>query len=370
MKQEAWLGLLGADPRPWLLDSDEPAARWIALTLLLDLPADHPDVVTARSAVREHPGTREVIGRLGRWGDETGASGHHSPQYQPNLLQLLADMGVGRGDFSEVDAMVDGMLDHQDRVGHFEAFGKVRGVAQPVWSSLLCDTHLITEVLIRFGQAEHPAVTKAVNRMAKDLAETEQGRAWPCVPERVGGFRGPGRKNAFCPQVTLEALRALARLPQSWHPTGLIEIARVAVRAWQVRGDEQPYMFGHGYRFKTVKWPTFWYDLHWVLDTLGRYPDLWRGRADSNDRAALAEMLACLVAYNFDATGRVTPRSCYQGFAAFSFGQKKQPSPFATARLAAVIRRFEDLAEDAAAINVITLSSSKGGTGTAVAPRG
>ena len=31
---------------------------------------------------------------VGAPGDDTGASGHHSPKYQPNLLQLLADMGM------------------------------------------------------------------------------------------------------------------------------------------------------------------------------------------------------------------------------------------------------------------------------------
>lgn len=370
MEHEPWLELLDSDPRPWLLESDEPAARWIALTHLLDLPPDHPDVVAAQKAVRDDSGTQDLVGRLGSWGDDTGASGHHSPKYQPNLLHLLADLGVEAGDYPEVDAVVDGMLEHQDESGHFEAFGRIRGSKDPVWSSLLCDSHIITEALIRFGHSNDPAVLQAVERMADDLADTEQGRAWPCIPDRVGRFRGPGRKNAFCPQVTLEALRCLARFPETQRPAGLLEVARVAVRAWRVRMDEQPYMFGHGYRFKTVKWPTLWYDLHWVLDTLGRYPDLWRGRkVDPDDRRALAEMLACLVAYNFGSSGRVTPRSCYKGFEAFSFGQKKQPSPFATARLAAVTRRFGDLAGEAAGIDVLTLESSKGGTGSPVAPK-
>ncbi|MBI3977813.1 MAG: hypothetical protein HY331_06475 [Chloroflexi bacterium] len=133
---------------------------------------------------------------------------------------------------------------------------------------------------------------------------------------------------------------------------------------------EKPYLFGHGYQFKTVKWPAFWYDLHWMLDTLGRYPNLWRGsEADPGDRRALAEMIACLVAYNFNPDGAVAPRSYYQGFAGFSFGQKKLPSPFATARLAAILRRFDDLAEDARAVDVLRLASSKGGTGNPVPPK-
>ncbi len=370
MKSEPWVRLLAEDSRPWLLESGEPAARWVALTHLLDLPADHPEVRATHQAVVADPGTGDLVGRLGRWGDDTGASGHHSPDYRPNLLHLLADMGVRGGDIPQVDRFVSTMLEHQDATGRFQAFGRLRSSTEPRWSSLLCDSHIITEALLRFGHGQHPAVAESIDRIDRDLATSNQGRAWPCVPEAFSGFRGPGRRDDFCPQVTLEALRLLARVPRPQQPDGLLEASRVALRAWRARGEEKPYLFGHGSRFKTVKWPAFWYNLHWVLDTLGRYPRLWKGRAvDPGDRRALAEMLACLVAYNFDSAGRATPRSCYQGFEGFSFGQKKQPSPFATARLAAVLRRFGDLAGEAAGIDVLGLASSKGGTGRPVPPK-
>lgn len=60
------------------------------------------------------------------------------------------------------------------------------------------------------------------------------------------------------------------------------------------------------------------------------------------DRAALAEFAVCLVAYNVAADGRVVPRRTYRGFETFSFGQKKKPSPFATARMAVALRRLVD----------------------------
>ncbi|MGA3057713.1 MAG: hypothetical protein ABSE70_06715 [Candidatus Limnocylindrales bacterium] len=109
-----------------------------------------------------------------------------------------------------------------------------------------------------------------------------------------------------------------------------------------------------------------------VLDTIGRYPELWRAdspAADPGDRRAVAEPAACLIAYNLGPDGRVTPRSCYRGFEELSFGQKKRPSPFATARVLAVLRRFEDLAAEIEAVDVLRLGSSKGGSGTATAPR-
>ena len=72
--------------------------------------------------------------------------------------------------------------------------------------------------------------------MAADLTATTQGRAWPCLPHPVTGFRGPGRTGDCCPQVTLEALRTFARLPRRQRPDGLLAVARVALRAWRVAG--------------------------------------------------------------------------------------------------------------------------------------
>ncbi|MGZ8771346.1 MAG: hypothetical protein ACXWXJ_10140, partial [Aeromicrobium sp.] len=55
-------------------------------------------------------------------------------------------------------------------------------------------------------------------------------------------------------------------------------------------------------------------------------------------------------------------------FRTYSFGQKKRPSPLATALLHAVLHRIDDLAPAAAGIDVRLLTSSKGGSGIAVPP--
>jgi len=358
----------------WLLASDDPAARWVALAQVLGRPAGDPDVRAAHEAVLSDPGTTELIGRLNDWDHPGDLSGHDSAAYAPNLLGLLADMGMRAGDDRRVDSVVESMLHRQDEQGRLASPVLNRRIGpEPVLSALLCDSHVIADTLIRFGHADHPAVRAAVERMAADLTRTAQGPAWPCVPSN--SFRGPGRKGEACPQVTLQALRSLSRLPADRRPVApaeLLEAARSALRIWTGRRDAKPYMFGHGLAFKTVKWPPFWYNVLAVLDAIGRYPELWRPgdpAVDPADRLATAELAACLIAYNLDSNGRVTPRSCYRGFESFSFGQKKQPSPYATARVLAVLRPFEGLAGEIAAVDVLALGSSKGGTGTAVGPK-
>jgi hypothetical protein len=283
-------------------------------------------------------------------------------------------MGIAAGVDPRVERVLDAMLCHQDEEGRFQSFGRLRA-SEPAWHSLLCDSHAIVEVLLRFGRGGDPRVRRALERVGADLADLAQGRAWPCRPEPFSGFRGPGRKGDFCPLVTLQALRAFSYLPLEDRPVWLLDVARVSLRAWLERGSEKPYMFGHGRQFKRVKWPATWYNALTVLDAVGRYPELWAPtelRADDlrvEDARAIAEIAACLIVYNVDpVTGTVTPRSCYQGFEDFSFGQKKEPSPYATARVLTALARVADLTEAIAAVDVLRLSSSKGGAGTALAP--
>lgn len=250
-----WRGLAGGDPVPWLLDSAEPAAGWVALTGLLDRAPDESAVQQAHREVAADSGTRELVGRLPDWAAGDKLSGHNSPAFAPNLLILLADMGVGAGDFHEVDRLLDAMLVHQEESGRFPSYGAMRASEAPVWGALLCDSHAVLGVLVRFGREDDDRVKAGLERMAADITDTAQGRAWPCLPHSTTGWRGPGRQGDFCPMVTLQALRTFARLAPSLRPDGLLDTARVALRAWRVRGTEKPYQFGHGLQFKSVKWP-------------------------------------------------------------------------------------------------------------------
>ncbi|MBU4555684.1 MAG: winged helix DNA-binding domain-containing protein [Actinobacteria bacterium] len=353
----------------WLLNSDEPWAEWVTRTRILgEDPASDP-ARDARLRVVADPAVAGLIGSLPPWGGED-VSGHHSPAYLPNRLNLLADMGLRVGDSPVLDSRLEQLMEHQDREGRFLSLGRAPGRPKPEWGSLSCDTNVITDVLMRFGMASEPSVQRALGRILADAAKTPQGRAWQCIPESTSRWRGPGRKADVCPQVTLEGLRALSHLPAAKRPAWMIDSARTPLEVWRRRVDERPYMFGHGYQFKSVKWPNFWYDALWALETLGRFPELWHGpAAQESDRVALTEMLACLIAYNFDPDGRVTPRRTYKGFEGFSFGSKKGPSPFATALSLAALAPFSELAEETLAIDVTTLASSKGGSGTAVPPK-
>jgi hypothetical protein len=304
----------GADPVPWLLASNEPAARWATLTGVLGAPPDDEDARRARSAVLADPATRELLGRLPDWETPSDVGGHNSPRYAPNLLALLGDMGMAAGDDSGIEAVLDAFIRHE-RDGRFCCLAQWRGTPQPVWGTLPCDTHIIAETLVRFGRAGNETVRRSLARIAADLTGTAQGPGWKCLPDPEVKFRGPGRVADVCLVVSLQALRLYARLCDGVSPgraagpsiagtpaasaglpaqDDLAAAVRTALRAWRERGAEKPYMFGHGRGFKTVKWYPSWYDAHLVLDSVGRYPEVWSmgsATAADEDRRAVADWL-------------------------------------------------------------------------------
>ncbi len=190
----AWARFFSADPRSWILNSAEPAARWSLLTGVLD-HSDADDVVAAHQAVLADPLTRDLIDRLPDWEGGQPLSGHDSPKFAPNLLNLLADMGLRAGDSRRVDRVLEQMLAHQDNVGHFQSYAPPRGSDAPMWGALLCDSHAVVEVLVRYGHGRDASVLVGLARMTDDLTETAQGRAWPChgTRDRVPWPRTEGR---------------------------------------------------------------------------------------------------------------------------------------------------------------------------------
>ncbi|MBI5531114.1 MAG: hypothetical protein HY898_00260 [Deltaproteobacteria bacterium] len=347
-KREAWLSILPKDPRPWLLSSDEPSARFVTMTAVLGMSEDDADVRNARKAVVADPAVRALVDRLPGWESGFTFSGHNSPGFPPNLLRLLHGLGVRPGDFTAIERLLDRMALHQADDGRYltpgGATGKKDGAA--TWASLPCDHFAILEVLLLFGRRAAPGIQRGLARVRDTLDDTTQGIAWRCIPDPVARWRGPGRKNDACLQVTVEALRLFSLVPGPDRPKRIGEAARTLLRAWRCRAEEKPYMFGHGRRFVAGKWPPTWYDASAVLEAVAPFPSVWKGKAASaEDRDSVAEIARGL-ASTVRPDGGVIPQSCYKGFESYSFGQKKLPSPWATARLCGFLRAFSPILVD------------------------
>ena len=345
-KRDAWLSLLPVDPRPALLASDEPFARFVTLTAVLGMAEDQAEVRRTRQAVVADPRVRALVDRLPGRESAFAFSGHNSPAFPPNLLRLLHGMGVRAGDFPAIERLLDAMLRHQADDGRYLTPGGTTGKTPSEWASLPCDHFAILEVLLLFGRRKAPGVDQALARVRSTFAETTQGPAWHCIPDPVAKWRGPGRKNDACLQVTVEALRLFGLVAAAERPRAVAGAARTLLGAWRNRTSEKPYMFGHGRRFVDGKWPPTWYDASAVLEALAPYRYIWAGEtASTEDRESVVEIVKAL-AGTVAVDGMVTPRSCFKGFEGYSFGQKRSPSPWATARVCGVLRAFATVAGD------------------------
>jgi hypothetical protein len=361
------------DPMPWLLASDEPQARFLTLAHFPianpgGLPAARKAALTAALIeVRSHPATKRLLAMLPAKGDEpSDVSGHNKPELVTNVLDLLAEIGLTAASEPRISRWLNQVLSYADAVGRFQAYAVQRS-GPAVWGCLACDTHAIADAAGRLGVADDPRVRRALDAAHADLIETDLGLAWGCPPDPTTGFRGPGRRGEPCPQATLEALRAFSWLPLKQRPNWISTVVHTVLETWRQRGTRKPYMMGHGRQFKTVKWPPTWYGAYEIVDVLGRLPETWRDLP--GDRRSLAEIAACLLAYNVAVDGTVTPQSAFQGWEWLSFGQKKQPSALATAMVWTRLAAIEELAGEIAAVDVLALASSKGGTGTVLPPK-
>jgi len=329
-----------------LLSSDEPYARFATMTAVLGASEDEAEVRAAREAAVADPRIHALVDRLPGWESGFTFGGHNSPAFPPNLLRLLHGLGVRAGDFPAVERMLDEMLRHQADDGRYLTPGGITGKkdGDAAWASLPCDHFAILEVLLLFERQGAPGIDKALTRVRDTFAQTAQGLAWHCLPDPVAKWRGPGRKDDACLQVTVEGLRLFGLVPAAGRPKMIADAARTLLGAWRNRAKEKPYMFGHGPRFVAGKWPPTWYDASAVLEALAPYPSAWKGRTASvEDRRSAAEIVRALAAA-FGPDGFVTPRSCYKGFEDYSFGQKKRPSPWATARIFGLLSAFKAIA--------------------------
>ncbi len=355
-KGAPWLTLLPKDPRRYLLESGESFTVYKALTDLLGLPLDHPDVQRAHAAVIADPVVDAYIASLPEWETHVTTS-HANADYVPNQLWLLLDWGIGPRDDPRVGAAYAKLLAHQDKISNqFLAYCRGFKDKKEMWTSALCDHNLITSLLLLAGYQDDLRVKRGVERMSNLLKETSQGPGWKCEPGINTNFRGPGRKDDACPMATVDAMRGYWILPETEWPKNLLAAGNTLLQCWTKRAAEKPYMFGHGRNFRKLRPPFFWYNIGSVLDTTSHYPPLVRTQA-------FRELLAVGRQW-FTPEGTIVPQSVYLPLKAFSFGQKKAASPWTTFFLSRICKRLgDDDLDGVAAVMAIDGAGLKGSKG-------
>ena len=359
-----WVKLLSKDPRKFLTESSESFSVYRTLTDLFDLPLDHPDVKKTHSKVINDPLVNSLLNNLSDW-EKDLTTAHNKADYLPNQLWLLLDWGVKPEDDKRMQNAINKILSHQDEdngqfLAYIEAYDRKTKNKYPMWSSALCDHNIIVSVLLLAGLENDKRVQFGLRRMNNLLKDTNQGKGWKCEPWLYYKRRGPGRVNDICPMIVADALRSYWVISKDKWPEGLLKAGITLLNCWSKRSEEKPYMFGHGKNFRLPRAPFFWYNIGTILDATRHYPILVKTQAFRE--------LASISLLKFNLNGVFIPQSVYLYFKNYSFGQKKEPSPWITLFLSRIYKNAvesdPEFINEVKKIDAESLKGSKGGPKT------
>ncbi len=257
----------------WLLEEDDsnPGVRYLALTELLDRPADDPAVIAARQAVMERGPVPTILAAqdpLGFW--EQPGTGYY-PKYRGTVWSIiyLAQLGADPAE-PQVRAGGEYLLDHAlTSSGVFSmtgtAAGNIHCLAGNLGASLLDlefggDTRLAKalEMMARYvtGDGIAPAEEKG--------AQLRYLKSGTCGP----GFCCSANNRQACGWGAVKVLRALARVPKA-ERTPVIQSALEAAVDFLFSVDPATAAYPAGYSDKPSRsWFQFGFPLFYVTDVL------------------------------------------------------------------------------------------------------
>ena len=326
---------MNSDVINWLLASDEPWTRYRTLKDLLDTPDSDARVIAAKSALIQHPRIQELIAATLTWGEKPFKR-HNDASYPIYKFSTLADFGLKQGDDAKLDEAIESVLTRQSAKGAFhskvnipKAFG---GSNEDLWTWIICDTPTLLYSLLSFGLRDDSRVQQAVYHLISLVDEN----GWRCVcdPE-LGKFRGPGRKDDFCPIANVYALKALSLAKDVAAEFAIQKGIEALLNHWEHQGERKIYMFGIGTDFRKLKYPYVWYNILHVVDVLSHYPAIHHDHR-------FQEMVKTIL-NQADGQGRYTANSMYMAWKGWSFANKKEPSPWLTFLVLRIQQRIGQL---------------------------
>jgi hypothetical protein len=158
--QGTWQTDVNDDPLSWLLEEENPSARYLALRHLLDCADCDSQAAEAQAAIAEWPPAREILALMDPvdfWG-QAGKPFYGGAMSTHATLHLLADLGTPL--IPQLEAACENLLEH----GQHESGGFSDGTEGRI---LLCHTGNAVQTLIHFGYRHDPRVKRALAYMAK-----------------------------------------------------------------------------------------------------------------------------------------------------------------------------------------------------------
>lgn len=269
-----------------------------------------------RSLLVEDPFIQKTVKSLEDFPHEI-LKAHNRPQLGMHRLAMLADLGI-RAEDPGMGEVIDYLLSMINQEGIPEsiielpkAFG---GSGMPERAWFICDFPLLLYSLRKMG-CDSPEVHRGLKNLMK-MAEEGGFRCKTKNPK----IKGPGPRTSVCPFANLLAAKALSIDHRDSVPAR--EAVEMLLRHWEEGRGKKYFLFGIGTDYRKLKFPTVWYNLLHVLDTVTSY-EVFKADPRLKEMADALEEQA-------DSRGLFTPKSIYMLYKQEEFSNKKEPSALLT----------------------------------------
>ncbi len=331
----AWQKQLRGDSLSWLLESDSPGVRYLALRDLVK--ADRADLAKARKAAHRSGPIALILSKM----EDQGFWSEPGPGYNPKYFStvwsiiLLAQLGARVEEDKRIRNACDYLLDQAlTPGGQFTASGAPSGTADCLQGNLCW-------ALMELG-VDDPRLEPAIDWMARTV--TGEGIA-PITEKKAeqryyAGKCGPnfacGANNKLpCAWGAVKVMLALSHLPPKRRTP---EVNRAIKRGIDFLLSVDPALatYPSGYSSKpSQNWWKFGFPVFYITDLLQNVEVLvvlGHGR-DPRLAAALR-----IIRGKQDADGRWPLEYDYGGKTWVDFGEKKQPNKWVTLRALRVLK--------------------------------
>jgi hypothetical protein len=335
LPDEGWLRHLPADPRPWLLDPDEPAVRHATLRMLLDRPADDPEARAAGAAAMAADPIAATLAAQDPHGWWVKPGAGYAPKYTGTTWSLIfLDQLMADPDEPRVRRACAYVLDHVPTSNGGLGCSGVVDRAPPPSAVIHCLNGNLLRALIGFGWLDDARVQAAIDWQAHAITGEDAPRYF------ASGTSGPGfacaaNEGLPCAWGAVKAVLGLARVP-AHRRSPLVRRALDAAAEFLLSRDPAlaDYPAGWGGRV-SGSWFKLGFPSGYVADVLQVLEALAElGRAqDERLRHALDWLVA-----KADADGRWRNQYAYSRKAWVDIERQGEPSRWVTLRACRVLR--------------------------------
>jgi hypothetical protein len=337
----SWQERLKGDSLSWLLESESPEIRYLALRDLLERPKTDFELRTACKAAHQEGPIARVLSQMDKTGFWVEPGPGYNPKYRSTVwsMILLAQLGAQLEEDERIFQACHYLLEHGFvKSGQFSTSGAPSGTIDCLQGNLCL-------ALLELG-CEDARLEKAFEWMARSVT----GEGMASSEDRQAALRyyagkcGPtfacGANNRLpCAWGAAKVMLAFSRLAKV-NRTPLIERAIQQGIEFLFSKDPATADYPCGYSDKpSQNWWKFGFPVFYITDLLQLVEALAGLGYGGDPRLSKAISLIC---EKQDSTGRWPLEYDYSGKTWVNFGEKKQPNKWVTLRALRVLKATGD----------------------------